>query len=335
MPPTTPNPADPDTKIPDRLAKTLSDMQQRMVSSISRSAVMILSSAFNRRLAAYFSPSELILVLLSMHALLSTVRAVPGFNASWRMLRDMVQFAVVHALAAYVSGSGVGSGGLEATHQTAILNLILVLVILESIPGALREGWVQEDAESFTSSVSYIFADHISTLLEKLGVPLAGAGLALCLGGQNKSDPLLFRTLAFVGINTLSSLLFSAIAGGELSLVWPLTLLYFIHELGKTFDMDTFFNYGLYNASDAIFASLTARGVPASTVAIAFVFLGASFPADPVWTGVCVLVFVQGVSGWFMQQVAFVAATDPVLAGLGVVTAVHFVSLVVQHSEKQ
>ena len=48
-----------------------------------------------------------------------------------------------------------------------------------------------------------------------------------------------------------------------------------------------------------------------------------------------VLVFVQGVSGWFMQQVAFVAATDPVLAGLGVVTAVHFVSLVVQHSEKQ
>jgi hypothetical protein len=50
---------------------------------------------------------------------------------------------------------------------------------------------------------------------------------------------------------------------------------------------------------------------------------------------VCVLVFVQGVSGWFMQQVAFVAATDPVLAGLGVVTAVHFVSLVVQHSKKQ
>ena len=65
-------------------------------------------------------------------------------------------------------------------------------------------------------------------------------------------------------------------------------------------------------------------------------FLGASFPADPVWTGVCVLVFVQGVSNWFMQQVAFVAVTDPVLAGLGVVTAVHFVSLVVdRHPGKQ
>jgi hypothetical protein len=50
---------------------------------------------------------------------------------------------------------------------------------------------------------------------------------------------------------------------------------------------------------------------------------------------VCVLVFVQGVSSWFMQQVAFVAATDPVLAGLGVVTAVHFVSLVVENTAKQ
>jgi hypothetical protein len=268
-----------------------------------------------------------------MHALLNTVRAVPGFNASWRMLRDMVQFAVVHALAAYVSGSG--KGALEATHQTALVNLILALVILESVPGAVQEGWIQEDTESFISSVSYIFADHISTLLEKLGVPLAGAGLALCLGGQKKSDPLLFRTLAFAGINTLSSLLFSAIAGGELSLVWPLTLLYFIHELGHTYDMDTFFNYGLYNASDAIYASLAARGVPAATVAIAFVFLGALFPTDPVWTGVCVLVFVQGVSSWFMQQVAFVAATDPVLAGLGIVTAVHFVSLVVENTAKQ
>jgi hypothetical protein len=45
---------------------------------------------------------------------------------------------------------------------------------------------------------------------------------------------------------------------------------------------------------------------------------------------------VQGVSNWFMQQVAFVAVTDPVLAGLGVVTAVHFVSLVVdRHPGKQ
>ena len=311
---------------------SIANMQQRMIASISRSAVMILSSAFNRRLASYFSASELVLVLACMHTILNTVRTVPGFNASWRMLRDMVQFATVHALAAYVSGSD-GSGRIESTQQTAILNLILVLLILEAIPaaGALH-GWVREDMESVTSSVSYIFSDHISTLLAKLGIPLAGAGLALCLGGHGKSDPLLYKTLAFVGINTLSSLVFDAIAGGELSLVWPLTLLYFIHELSCRFDVDSLFSYGLYNASDAIYASLSARKTPASTIAIAFVFLSSLFPADPVWTGVCLLVFVQGVSSWFMQQVAFVAA-DPVLAGLCVVTGVHFVSLMIQSNQ--
>jgi len=317
------------------LKDTLANMQQRMIASISRSAVMILSSAVNKRLSSYFTVSEMVLVLLCMHALLNTVRTIPGFSASWRMLRDMVQFAVVHALAEYVSGRGE-EGRLESAHQTAVLNLLLVLVILEAVPGAIQEGWIHDDADSFTSSVSYIFADHISTLMEKLGIPLAGAALALCLGGQKSTDPLLYRTLAFVGVNTLSSLIFEAISGGRLSLIWPLTLLYFIHELSQKYDVETLFSYGLYNASDAVYASLTARGVPPSTIAIGFVFLGASFPKDPVWTGVCVLVFVQGVSNWFMQQVAFVAVTDPVLAGLGVVTAVHFVSLVVdRHPGKQ
>ena len=310
------------------LKDTLTNMQQRMIASISRSAMMILSSAFNKRLASYFSASELVLVLGCMHALLNTIRTVPGFDASWRMLRDMVQFAVVHALAEYVSGRGEG-GRLESAHQTSVLNLILVLVILEAVPAAIHDGWMHDDAESFTSSVSYILADHISTLLTRLGIPLAGAALALCLGGQKATDPLVYRTLAFVGVNTLSSLMFDAITGGELSLIWPLTLLYFIHELSQRYDVDTLFSYGLYNASDAVYASLSARGVSPSTIAIGFVFLGASFPKDPVWSGVCVLVFVQGVSNWFMQKVAFVASTDPVLAGLGVVTAVHFVSLVV------
>jgi hypothetical protein len=315
-------------------ADTVANMQQRMIASISRSAVVILSSAFNKRLTTYFTASELVLVLACMHTILNTIRTVPGFNASWRMLRDMVQFAVVHALASYVSGKG-GVGEQESLHQTAVLNLLLVLIILEAIPtaGALN-GWVLEDMESFTSSVSYIFSDHISDLLTKLGIPLAGAGLALCLGGHGKSDPLLYRTLAFVGINTLSTIIFAAISGGELSLIWPLTLLYFIHELSSRFDVETFFSYGLYNASDAIYQSLTAaRALPPSTIAIGFVFLSATFPTDPVWTGVCVLVFVQGVSNWFMQQVAFVAA-DPALAGLCVVTGVHFVSIVVERNSR-
>ena len=311
----------------------LVNMQQRMVSSISRSAVMILSSAFNRRLTSYFSASELLLVLVCMHTLLNTIRTVPGFNASWKMLRDMVQFAVVHALAACVSGSD----GSEGTHQTAVLNLTLMLFILQALPTAgmagglgTLQGWVLEDMESLTTSISYIFSDRISALLNKLGIPLAGAALALCLGGQGRSDPLLYKTLTFVGINTLSAVIFDAISGGDLSLIWPLTLLYFIHELSSRFDVESFFSYGLYNASDAIYRSLTAsRHVPPSTISIAFVLLSALFPSDPVWTGVCVLVFVQGVSTWFMQQVAIVAA-DPVLAGLCVVTGVHFVSVVIE-----
>ena len=313
----------------------LINMQQRMIASISRSAVMILSSAFNRRLTSYFSASELLLVLACMHTILNTIRTVPGFSASWRMLRDMVQFAVVHALAGYVSGSD-GSGKSESTHQTAVINLILMLIILEAIPTAgLLQGWVLEDMDSLSTSISYIFSDKISALLNKLGIPLAGAALALCLGGQGTSDPLLYKTMTFVGINTLSAVIFDAISG-DLSLIWPLTLLYFIHELSCRFDVDSFFSYGLYNASDAIYHSLTAaRHVPASTVTIAFVLLSTLFPSDPVWTGVCVLVFVQGVSNWFMQQVAFVAA-DPVLAGLCVVTGVHFVSIVIErNTDKQ
>jgi hypothetical protein len=317
---------------------TIINMQQRMVASISRSAVVIISSVFNKRLTFYFTSSELVLVLCCMHTVLNTIRTVPGFNASWRMVRDMVQFAVVHALATYISGSDE-EGVAESTHQTAVLHLVLALIVLEVIPnaGEAQEAgsfWMLQDMQSFTMSVSYIFSDHISTLLTKLGVPLAGAALALCLGGHGKSDPLLYRTLSFVGINTLSSIIFDAISGGELSLIWPLTLLYFIRELGNKFDVDTIFSYGLYNASDAVYLSLSAaRGIPPSNIAIAFVFLSASFPDDPVWTGVCVLVFVQGISNWFMQQVAFVSA-DPVLAGLCVVTGVHFVSLVVDKSTK-
>lgn len=294
----------------------ITTMQQRMISSISRSAVMVLSTTLTRRLNPYFSASELILVLLALHTLLNTVRTVPGFNASWRTLRDLLQFVLIHALASYVS-----EGDLDSS--TTILNLILVLVTMECIPGA--GGWVGDDMESFTTSVSYIFSDKISTLLSNLHIPLFGAALSLCLGGKG----LLGRTLAFVGINTLSSLVFEAISGGELSLAWPITLLYFVHEIGSKYDVDTFFSFGLYRASDAIYSSLSAKLLPA-VIFMAFLFLGALFPADPVWSGVCVLVFVQGGSDWFLGNLGIISATDPVLAGLCLVTAVHFISIAIE-----
>ena len=297
----------------------VSTMQQRIISSISRSAVMVLSTSLNRHLSPYFSATELILVLLTLHTLLNTVRTVPGFNASWRTLRDLMQFLMVQALASYVA---------SGKDYTTVLNLILVLVTIECLPAA--KGWIGDDLESFTTSVSYIFSDRISAILTSLQIPLFGAALSLCLGGKG----LLGRTLAFVGINTLSSLAFEAISGGELSLAWPVTLLYFVHELSARYDVDTFFSFGLYRASDAIYAGFSALGVAPATIFMAFLFLGSLFPADPVWAGVCVLVFVQGGSDWFLGQLAVISATDPVLAGLCLVTAVHFISIAVDSSKR-
>jgi hypothetical protein len=203
-------------------------------------------------------------------------------------------------------------------------------VTIECFPAA--KGWVGDDLESFTTSVSYIFSDKISTLLTELNIPLFGAALSLCLGGKG----LLGRTLAFVGINTLSSLVFEAISGGELSLAWPVTLLYFVHEINTKYDMDTFFSFGLYRASDAIYKSLNgALRLQPAVVFMAFLFLGALFPADPVWSGVCVLVFVQGGSDWFLGNLGIISATDPVLAGLCLVTAVHFISIAIESSRSK
>jgi hypothetical protein len=72
------------------------------------------------------------------------------------------------------------------------------------------------------------------------------------------------------------------------------------------------------------------RGVAAHVVAIGFTFLALALPGDPVWTGVCVLVLVQSSSSWFLGGIRGVSSTDPVLAGLCIVTGVHFVCLGVQ-----
>ena len=298
----------------------ITTMQQRMISSISRSAVMVLSTSLSKRLNPYFTASELTLVLLALHTLLNTVRTVPGFNASWKTLRDLMQFLMVNAVASYVSGS-------SNDDHTTILNLILVLVTMDCIPAA--KGWVGDDMESFSTSVSYIFSDQISALLSQLHIPLFGAALSLCIGGEG----LLGRTLAFVGINTLSSLVFQAISGGEMSLAWPITLLYFVHEMSFRYNVDTFFSFGLYRASDAIYGSLSKLLMPA-VISMTFLFLGSLFPTDQVWAGVCVLVFVQGGSDWFIGGLNIISSTDPVLAGLALVTAVHFISIAIEHQVK-
>jgi hypothetical protein len=66
---------------------------------------------------------------------------------------------------------------------------------------------------------------------------------------------------------------------------------------------------------------------------MAFLFLGLLFLKDPVWSGVCVLVFVQGVSDWSIGQLGIISVTDPVLAGLCLITAVHFISTAIESSK--
>jgi hypothetical protein len=264
--------------------------------------VLILSKTLNKHLTPYFSSSELLLVLLAIHTLLRRV-SIPGFVASWQTLRDLAQFMMVHTLTSNVSDS-----------DNAILNLILLLVLLDCL----------SDTESLTTSVTYIVSDKISTLLSTLRIPLFGAALSLCLGGKG----LLGRTLAFVGVNTLSSLIFETVPEP----LWPISLLYFAHQVklqlsnkAKLDTLNTFFNFGLYRASDAIYNSLSGN-LPPSTIFMAFLFLG-SLQTDPVLTGICVLVFVQGGSSWFLGQLG-VISTDPVLAALSLVTVVHFISVI-------
>ncbi len=231
-----------------------------------------------------------------------------------------MQIFMARALVTYVS-----SGSSQLDEFTTIINLALLLIVMECIPAA--KGWVGEDIESFTTNISYIFSEKISTILTNLKIPLFGATLALCL----ESKGLLGRTIAFTGVNTLSSLVFEAISGGELSLAWPVTLLYFFKELNSKYEVNSLFNFGLYRASDAIYSSLSVRKIPASTVFMTFIFLGSISPRDPVWTGVCALVFVQAGSDWLLEQLEIISLTDPFLAGLSLLTAVHFISITIEN----
>ncbi len=151
--------------------------------------------------------------------------------------------------------------------------------------------------------------------------------MGLAFGGKGVFG----QTMTLTGVNCVCSAAFGAVSGGELSLAWPVLLLYFVCEVANHFDnAKPFVDYGLYKASDAVFNGVSARGVSSNIVAIAFTFLALVLPSDPVWTGVCVLVLVQASSGWFLNAIKFMSNTDPVLAGLCIVTVVHFVCLGVE-----
>lgn len=242
------------------------------------------------------------------------------------MLRDLMQSIAVNSLASYLASSS----GSESSDVLAALNLILVLAIAEGLP--IAEGWIGEDMESFTTSLSFIFSDRITTIISGLHVPLLGAALSLCLEGHG----LLGRSLAFSGVNILSSVIFDAvIGGGELSLAWPLALIYFIHEINAKFEMESLLNFGIFKTSDIIYSSLIARKLTPSTIFITFVFLASLSPEDSIWYGICVLIFVHGGSDSFTGQLEAISAADPVLAVLSLITVTHLANNFIEHTKSE
>ena len=285
-----------------------------MLAFLSKSAAVVLSAQINEYLLQRFSTAEVLLAVVGMHTVISTVRGVPGFNASWRTLGELMQSITIQALAAYVLDT--------QSPATSALHAFLVLQVLECLP-ALR-GWEGEDLDSFRTNVTYIFSEQLSALFERLGVPLFAAVLGLLLKGGG----LLGGTLAFASVTVLNAFVFSAIRG-ELSLVWPLAVLYFAVQITARFKgAQPLVDFGLFKASDAAYGGLRTRATP-QAVALGMLLLVNASPKDRVWMGVCLLVLVQAASDWFLEQVNFISATDPVLAALVIVTAVHFGALLV------
>ena len=297
------------------------ESEERLLAFISNSAVVVLSSQIKERLLGRFSAPEVLLAVVSLHAMLSTVRGVPGFNASWRTLVRLMQSVAIQALAAYA---------LETpSPATSALHALVVVQVLEFLPA--QRGWVGDDLDSFRTNVTYIFADQLSALFARLGVPLFAAVLGLLLKGDRLPGAgLLGGTLAFASVTVLNNFVFAAISGGELSLVWPLAVLYFAVQITRRFQgVQALVDFGLFKASDAAYGGLKARGALPQQVALGLLLLVYASPrqGDPVWLGVCLLVLVQAGSDWFLGQVGFISATDPVLAALVIVTVVHFGSL--------
>ena len=290
-------------------------MRDNVLQGILRSSTILVGSQIQLYLSRYFSLDALLIVVVSLHVLLCVGPvSLQGFNASWDLVCNLMQTVVIQLCVAYVSGNH--------KNDVVLLNLMILLMVAESIP-ALK-GWMGKDVSSLTSTVSFIFSDKVSIVLNSAGVPVVGASLGLALGGQGVFG----QTMTLTGVNCICAAVFGAVRGCELSLAWPVLLLYFVHEVSDHFvQAKSFVDYGLYKASDAVFTGLSSQGIAPQVMAITFAFLGLALPGDSVWTGVCLLVLAQSSSDWFLNGIKGISNTDPVLAALCIVTVVHFIFL--------
>ena len=296
-----------------RGAQDLAVVRERFLQGVGRTSTVLIGSQIRLYLARYFSLGELLVVILSIHVLLcSAPSGLPGFNVSWGVLRNLIQSILIQ-----MGGGFIVSG---VSDDVALLNLLLVLMVAESLPAF--KGLLGDDLSSLTTTISFAFSDEVSLILRKAGVPLVGASLGLVLQGRGVFG----QTMTLTGVNCISNAVFLDVRGNELSFAWPLFLLYFVHQVSGRYErVGAFVDYALYKASDAVYVGLSIRGVSPSVLAMVFAFVWLLLPGDPIWTSVCVLVLVQSSSAWLLGAINAVSNTDPVLAGLCVVTAVHFV----------
>jgi hypothetical protein len=306
-------------------SETQLDLERRMFSAIKRSANVIISNQLNTYLSRYFSVIELLLLVFVMHTVFHAMRTVSGFGASWGALRDLTQLIFIRMLLSSVSDSW--------SPDLAFVNLVALLLIAECVPVA--RGFVESDIATFKTSVTYLFADRVGMLFEEAKVQWAGSALAIFIGGNLG---LLGQSLALTGVNTLCNAAFGAvISSSSLSLAWPLSLLYFVKELAHKYERATeFFDFGLYKASDVVYSGFVRWGLDSFHMASIFGFLFVLAPKDPIWGGICALVLVQASTEWCLQTISLVAKSDPILAGLGVITVLHFLSLGIEiHSKSK
>ena len=294
----------------------MGDLRARLLDGISRSATVVLSTQISQKLREYLTPSELLAVVLAGHAILCTLpEALEGFNAPWRALRSLAQSLSIQLAVAYLTEGQRPDAGL--------FNLIFALVVAEGLAG--ERGRLEEDVRDLATGVSYIASDKVSALLTSLGAPLVGVSLGVFFGGQG----LLGKTLALTGVNALTTAAFGAVqATSSLALAWPIVLLYFVHEaVGRFERAEAFLDYGLYKASDAVYAGLS-QFVRVDVLALLFFLLLVVSPAkDEIWTGVCALALVRAASEWVLAGMTQAAKSDLILGGLCVVTMVHFATV--------
>ena len=312
----------------------LSDLEKSNMSAISRTATVILGSQLKRHLSKYFTMSEMLIAVMALHVIMCSTRPVKGFYASWLVMCDLFQSVLVQLIVWNVSiGNRI---------EEVLMKIIFTLMIAECIGSCIptARGWFSSDLHAFETSVSFIFAGRVSDVINQTGVPLVGAVLGLLstscgrgrlVGGKG----LIGATMTMAAINIITeTILGSVVSGGQLALAWPLTLLYFVYQLsGKYENAQAFFDYAVYTTSNIVYHGLLSYEITCFTVVVCLLML--SFVSwkiitrDHVWTVLCSLVLVQAVSDWFMQTVHDVFATDPVLAGLAVVTVIHFAAVAV------